>query len=50
MKVEEIITNRIVELLEAGAVPWANRQLGESGMPRNAVTKRNYRGINVFIL
>jgi antirestriction protein ArdC len=52
MKVEEIITERIVKLLEAGTVPWhkpwANR--GADALPRNAVTKRQYRGINVFIL
>ncbi|MGD0290737.1 MAG: ArdC-like ssDNA-binding domain-containing protein [Candidatus Binataceae bacterium] len=54
MKVEQIITNRIVKLLETGTVPWhkpwANRQIGADAFPRNAVTKRHYRGINVFIL
>src|SRR5260370_11255626 len=54
MKVEEIITERIVKLLEAGTVPWhkpvANRQTGTDAFPRNAITKRHYRGINVFIL
>ena len=54
MRVEEIITDRIVKLLEAGTVPWhkpwANRETGDNGMPRNAVSKRQYRGINVFIL
>jgi antirestriction protein ArdC len=52
MKVEEIITDRIVKLLEAGTVPWhkpwANR--GDDAFPRNAITKRHYRGINAFIL
>jgi antirestriction protein ArdC len=54
MRVEEIITNRIVQLLEAGTVPWhkpwGNRQSGSDALPRNAITKRHYRGINVFIL
>ena len=54
MRVEEIITNRIVAMLEAGTVPWhkpwANRQTGADAFPRNAITKRHYRGINVFIL
>jgi hypothetical protein len=54
MRVEEIISDRIVKLLEAGTVPWhkpwANRETGDNGMPRNAVSKRQYRGINVFIL
>ena len=48
MKVEEIITDRIVKLPEAGTVPWhkpwANR--GDDAFPRNAITKRGYRGIN----
>ena len=54
MHVEEIITERIVKLLEAGTVPWqkpwANRRAGIDAFPRNAVSKRHYRGINVFIL
>jgi antirestriction protein ArdC len=54
MKIEEIITNRIVGMLEAGTVPWhkpwANRQTGADVFPRNAISKRHYRGINVFIL
>jgi antirestriction protein ArdC len=52
VKIEEIITDRIVKLLEAGTVPWhkpwANR--GPDAFPRNALSKRPYRGINVFIL
>ena len=46
----ETVTNRIIELLEAGTVPWkhfANRPLTQ---PRNAVTKREYNGINYFFL
>jgi antirestriction protein ArdC len=41
-------------MLEVGTVPWhkpwANRQTGADAFPRNAITKRHYRGINVFIL
>jgi antirestriction protein ArdC len=29
--------------------PWGNRQGGDP-LPHNAITKRQYRGINVFIL
>ena len=46
----ETVTNRIIALLEAGTVPWkhfANRTLTQ---PRNAVTKREYNGINYFFL
>ncbi len=54
MKVEEVISNRILELLEAGTVPWhkpwANRHTRSDAFPRNAISKRHYRGINVFIL
>jgi len=54
VKVEEIIINRIVKMLEAGTVPWhkpwGNRHNGIDAFPRNAITKRHYRGINVFIL
>jgi len=54
MKVEEIITDRIVKMLEGGTVPWykpwGNRQNGRYPSPRNAITKRHYRGINVFML
>jgi antirestriction protein ArdC len=54
MRVEEIITDRIVRMLEDGTVPWhkpwGNRANGRDAFPRNAVTKRHYRGINVFIL
>jgi antirestriction protein ArdC len=46
MRVEQIITDRIVKLLEAGTVPWhkpwANRQTGIDAFPRNAITKRHY--------
>jgi antirestriction protein ArdC len=54
MKVEAIITDRIVKLLETGTVPWhkpwGNHLEGSDAFPRNAITKRHYRGINVFIL
>jgi len=54
VKVEEVITERIVKILQAGTVPWhkpwANRGTGSDGFPRNATTRRHYRGINVFIL
>jgi antirestriction protein ArdC len=30
--------------------PWGNRRFGIDAFPRNAISKRHYRGINVFIL
>jgi antirestriction protein ArdC len=48
--VYEIITERILEQLEAGTVPWTKPWNGEAGMPRNLVSGKAYRGINVFLL
>jgi antirestriction protein ArdC len=51
MNVYEIITERILQKLEEGTVPWRKPwQGGEAGMPRNLVTGQPYRGINVFLL
>ena len=48
------VTARIVAEMEAGRVPWVQpwgRVDGASaGLPRNALTGRNYSGINVLIL
>lgn len=52
------VTNRIVAELEAGRVPWVQpwgRPNGQGfsaapGLPRNALTSRNYSGVNVLIL
>ena len=47
------VTSRIVAELEAGRVPWV-QPWGPSGtgpgLPRNALTARNYSGVNVLIL
>ena len=48
------VTNRIIGQLEAGSVPWV-QPWGKTGsvnpgLPRNALTARNYSGINVLIL
>jgi hypothetical protein len=49
------ITDRIVDELEAGRIPWV-QPWGTAaikaplGMPRNASTQRGYAGINVLIL
>lgn len=46
----EIVNNRIIELLERGTIPWRKTWSAGSGMPRNLVSKKEYRGINVFLL
>jgi antirestriction protein ArdC len=53
-EIYEIVTNRIINELEAGTVPWikpwATTYAGENVFPHNAVTRRPYSGINVLLL
>jgi len=46
----ERITERIVSLLEQGTVPWNKPWKVKTGLPRNLISKKPYRGINVFLL
>ncbi len=49
--VYQIITDRIVQQLENGVVPWHKPwKAGAHGWPKNLVSKREYRGVNVFLL
>jgi antirestriction protein ArdC len=50
--VYEVITERIIQQLECGTVPWHKpwKARGKSGLPRNLVSGREYRGINVWTL
>ncbi len=50
MDIYQTVTDRIVALLEAGTCPWKKSWSGGSGMPRNLVSKKEYRGINPFLL
>ena len=50
LDVYQLVTDRIVELLEQGVVPWKSPYLSKVGHPRNFSTKKPYRGINVFLL
>ncbi len=47
-KVYEIITETILAKLEKGEVPWHKPWIG--GYPKNLVSKKEYRGINTFLL
>jgi antirestriction protein ArdC len=49
MDVYGIVTEKIVNLLESGIVPW-RRPWTSTGLPRNLITKKPYRGINYFLL
>jgi antirestriction protein ArdC len=44
------ITERVMHLLEKGTVPWRKPWKAQSGLPRNVVSKKSYRGINVLLL
>lgn len=48
VNVYEVITNRIIEALEKGVVPW--RQPWRSGAPKNLLSGNAYSGVNAFIL
>lgn len=49
-KAYEKITDRIIALLEQGSVPWRKTWKASTSWPRNFVTGKPYRGINVFLL
>jgi len=44
-----IVTNRIIEHLEKGVVPW-RQPWADAGLPKNLVSGKPYRGINVWLL
>ncbi len=45
-----IVTERIIGLLEQGVVPWQKPWRGGEMAPRNLVSRKEYRGVNVFLL
>lgn len=47
-KVYEMVTTRILTLLAQGTVPW--HQPWTDGGPRNLVSRKPYRGVNVLLL
>ena len=52
----QAVTDRIIELLDKGTVPWrrpirgSGGRGGDGGLPTNLESGRAYRGINVFLL
>ncbi len=46
------VTDRILNLLDQGTVPWRNpiRRTGGGGWPKNLDSGKRYRGINIFLL
>src|SRR4029077_16008950 len=47
--VYQIITARIVSQLESGTIPW-RRPWSPGRQPQNLISRREYRGVNVFLL
>lgn len=51
MDVYQIITDRLIAILEAGTVPWRKPwNYGREGGPLNLVSRKHYQGINCFLL
>jgi antirestriction protein ArdC len=48
MNVYAVITERILEALANGVVPW--RKPWQTEAPQNLITRREYHGVNVFLL
>lgn len=49
LDVYEMVTNRVINLLEEGTVPW-QKPWADAGVPMNLISKRPYRGINLWLL
>ncbi|MBS1511095.1 MAG: DUF1738 domain-containing protein [Bacteroidetes bacterium] len=49
LDVYQMVTDRIIELLSAGTIPW-KQPWTDSGVPMNLISKRPYRGINLWLL
>ncbi len=47
-KAFEIITDKIIEKLDSGVIPW-RKPWKNGGAPRNLVTGKPYRGLNIFL-
>src|SRR5829696_3404640 len=47
--VYQIVTDRIIQQLEQGIIPWL-KPWTEAGVPQNLISRRPYRGINVWLL
>jgi antirestriction protein ArdC len=48
--VYQVVTDRIIHLLESGTVPWQQPWKGGNLWPQNLVSRKVYRGINLIIL
>jgi antirestriction protein ArdC len=46
----EIVTDKIMKELENGVIPWKKPWTGTTEMAKNFVSKKEYRGINLWLL
>lgn len=49
-KTYDVINSRIMELLQQGTVPWKKTWNAQTNYPMNLISKKEYRGINVWLL
>ena len=47
--VYSLVTEKIIELLESGTIPW-RKPWTDAGPPKNLISKRPYRGVNILLL
>jgi antirestriction protein ArdC len=47
--VYSLVTNRIIDLLENGVIPW-RKTWRTAGIPKNLISQRQYSGINLLLL
>ena len=47
--ISQIVNEKIVEALKKGVIPW-RKPWRQAGVPSNFISKKAYRGINVFLL
>lgn len=49
LDVYQLVTDQIIALLEHGIIPW-QKPWKDAGIPMNLLSKRHYRGINLWLL
>jgi antirestriction protein ArdC len=49
LDVYQIVSHRIITLLEKGTAPW-QKPWADAGIPMNLISKRPYRGVNLWLL
>lgn len=50
INIYDIINNRISDMLQQGTIPWRKPWNAQSNYPKNLISKKKYRGVNVFML